>query len=93
MPIKDNPTYAIGIAMFLLNCGYYLLFMAYYILAFVFLASYFTTIFILFMCTLISIPCLVTWIIYWVKVNEYKNKIKTLPAAVATAKRSKYFTT
>jgi hypothetical protein len=51
--------------------------------------------FFFFLRSLISIAALICWIIYWVKVNEYKNKIQALPAANTRPEDngSRFFTT
>ena len=77
-PITNKPTYAIGIIMCTLNCCYFAA------SSFIFIITFFLNIggpIISLISVLISLSAfalITVWIIYWVKVNEYKNKILLL---------------
>ena len=76
MPINGRPTYSVGLAYCIIGCCSLLLLPVHFILRFQHSTSHPFEL----VRTLISIVGLICWIIYWAKVNEYKNTMLRLPA-------------
>ncbi|HVX00377.1 MAG TPA: hypothetical protein VHA52_08090 [Candidatus Babeliaceae bacterium] len=92
--MNKKPTLSLGIAMSILYCTVFMWYILSRILINVFLADHIFAVLYCFIGFILTLAFATIWIIYWVKLNEYKNSILALPQNNEQSQSSKkYFIT